>query len=72
MKTNVGNTDKLIRIILAIVLGTLYLTNTVSGVVGLAVLIVAVILIATSIISFCPIYPLFGINTFSTKKSNKL
>lgn len=72
MKTNVGSTDKLIRIILAIVLGTLYLTNTVSSVIGLAVLIVAVILIATSIISFCPIYLLFGINTFPTKKSNKL
>lgn len=72
MRTNVGSTDKLIRIILAIVLGTLYLTNTVSSVIGLAVLIVAVILIATSVISFCPIYPLFGINTFPTKKSNKL
>ena len=72
MKTNVGSTDKLIRIILAIVLGTLYLTNTVSGVVGIIVLVFAVILIATSVISFCPIYPLFGINTFPTKKSNKL
>lgn len=72
MKTNVGSTDKLIRIILAIVLGTLCLTNTVSGVVGIIVLVFAVILIATSVISFCPIYPLFGINTFPTKKSNKL
>ena len=68
MKANVGNTDKLIRIIVAIVLGTLYLTNTVSGVVGLAVLVIAVILIATSVISFCPIYPLLGINTCPAKK----
>lgn len=72
MKANVGNTDKLIRIILAIVLGTLYLTNTVSGVLGFAVLGFAIILIATSLFSFCPIYPLFGINTCPTKKSNKL
>jgi hypothetical protein len=67
MKANVGNTDKLIRIILAIVLGTLYLTNTVSGVLGIVVLIFAVILVATSLISFCPIYPLFGISTCSIK-----
>jgi hypothetical protein len=67
MKANVGNTDKLIRIILAIVLGTLYLTNTVSGVLGIVVLVFAIILVATSLISFCPIYPLFGINTCSLK-----
>jgi hypothetical protein len=67
MKANVGNTDKLIRIILAIVLGTLYLTNTVSGVLGIVVLVFAIILVATSLISFCPIYPLFRINTCSLK-----
>jgi hypothetical protein len=67
MKANVGNTDKLIRIILAIVLGTLYLTNTVSGVLGIVVLVFAIILVATSLISFCPIYPLFGINTCPNK-----
>jgi len=67
MKANVGNTDKLIRIILAIVLGTLYLTNTVSGGLGILVLVFAIILVATSLISFCPIYPLFGINTCSLK-----
>ncbi|WP_396152283.1 DUF2892 domain-containing protein [Flavobacterium sp.] len=67
MKANVGNADKLIRIILAIVLGTLYLTNTVSGVLGIVVLVFAIILVATSLISFCPIYPLFGINTCSLK-----
>ena len=38
MKANVGNTDKLIRIALAIVLGTLYFTNTVSGVLGMVFL----------------------------------
>jgi hypothetical protein len=67
MKANVGNTDKLIRIIMAIVLGTLYLTNTVSGVLGIVVLVFAIILVATSLISFCPIYPLFGINTCPNK-----
>jgi hypothetical protein len=67
MKANVGNTDKLIRIVLAIVFGTLFFTNTVTGIFGMALLIFGIIFIATSLISFCPIYPLLGINTFPKK-----
>jgi Protein of unknown function (DUF2892) len=67
MKANVGNTDKFIRIVLAIVFGTLFFTNTVTGIFGMALLIFGIILIATSLISFCPIYPLLGINTCPKK-----
>ncbi|WP_396182840.1 DUF2892 domain-containing protein [Flavobacterium sp.] len=67
MKANVGNTDKLIRIVLAIVFGTFFFTNTVTGILGMALLIFGIILIATSLISFCPIYPLLGINTCPKK-----
>jgi hypothetical protein len=51
MKANVGNTDKLIRIVLAVVLGALYFSNTVSGVLGMVFIIFAIVLIATSLIS---------------------
>lgn len=67
MKSNVGTTDKLIRVILAVVLGTLFLTNTVTGVLGIVFLVFAIVLIITSLISFCPFYPLLGINTCSVK-----
>ncbi len=67
MKANVGNTDKLIRIVLAIVFGTLFFTNTVTGIFGMFLLIFGIIFIATSLISFCPIYPLLGINTCPKK-----
>ncbi|MFY7742913.1 MAG: YgaP family membrane protein [Flavobacterium sp.] len=71
MKSNVGTTDKLIRIILAVVLGTLFLTNTVSDTLGIVFLIFAIVLIATSLISFCPLYTLLGVNTctINRKKS---
>lgn len=71
MKSNVGTTDKLIRIILALVLGTLFLTNTVSDTLGIVFLIFAIVLIATSFISFCPLYTLLGVNTctINRKKS---
>jgi Protein of unknown function (DUF2892) len=67
MKANVGNTDKLFRIVLAILLGTLFFSNAVSGVLGMVFLIFAIVLIATSLVSFCPIYLLLGINTCSIK-----
>jgi len=63
MKTNIGTIDRIIRIVLAIVLGILYFTGTVTGTAGIILLILAVIFLATSLISFCPLYFPFGITT---------
>ena len=63
MKKNVGSTDKVIRIILAVIGVVLFLTNVVSGTLGYIVLAISAILVITSIISFCPLYLPFGINT---------
>lgn len=68
MKTNMGTADRVIRVIIALVIGLLYFTETISGTLGLILLIFAGIFILTSLISFCPLYPLFGINTCPTKK----
>lgn len=67
MKTNMGSTDKTIRIILAALFAVLYFTGTVSGTVGIVLLVLGGIFLATSLISFCPLYTLFGINTCSKK-----
>lgn len=63
MKKNMGNMDKLIRVIIAAVLGVLYFTGTLTGTIGLILLIVGGVFLATSAISFCPLYTLIGINT---------
>ena len=63
MKRNVGSTDKAIRMILAFLFATFYFTNVVTGLWGIVLLIVAIVLLLTSIISFCPMWALFGINT---------
>lgn len=68
MKTNIGNTDKGIRLTIAAVLLVLYFTNILSGGVGVAVLVIAGLLIITSLFKFCPAYVLFGINTCGLKK----
>lgn len=63
MKQNLGSTDKVVRIIMAIVIAGLYFANIISGTVAIVLLIVAGIFIVTSFMSFCPLYYPFGIST---------
>ncbi|HNV96188.1 MAG TPA: DUF2892 domain-containing protein [Bacteroidales bacterium] len=67
MKKNMGNADKIIRVIIAAVIGVLYFTNILTGTVGLVLLILSVVFILTSLISFCPLYLPFGIKTTCKK-----
>jgi hypothetical protein len=68
MNKNMGNLDKLIRVLLAMVFVILYLTGAVAGTLGLALVAIAVLFVLTSLVSFCPLYTIFGINTCSIKK----
>lgn len=63
MKTNMGAADRIIRIVIAVVLGVLYYQGIVAGTLGLVLLIVAVIFALTSLMSFCPLYLPFGLST---------
>lgn len=67
MKANMGKTDRIIRIILALVFITLYSTETVTGTPGIVLLALAAVFILTSMIKFCPLYPLVGLNTCEKK-----
>lgn len=69
MKKNMGNTDKAIRIVLAIVFAALYFTNTVTGTLGLVLLILGAVFVLTSLVSFCPLYAIVGLNTCRTNKT---
>jgi hypothetical protein len=68
MKKNMGTTDKAIRILIAVVIGVLYFTNTISGTLAIVLGILAVVFLLTSFINFCPLYLPFGINTSKKKK----
>lgn len=63
MKVNMGKTDKTIRVILAIVFAVLYFTGTVSGTWGTVLLVLGGVFLASSVIGFCPLYTLVGVNT---------
>ncbi len=67
MKKNMGPTDKIIRSFIAVVIAVLYFTGTISGTLGLILLILGGVFLATSFISFCPLYAPLGISTCKTK-----
>ncbi|MFY8137663.1 MAG: YgaP family membrane protein [Flavobacteriales bacterium] len=63
MKANMGSTDKIIRIILALVFIVLFYMNVVTAPMSYVLLALSAVFVLTSLVSFCPMYPLFGINT---------
>jgi len=63
-----GLTDRIIRVIVAAIIGILYFSGTISGTLGMVLLILAGIFVLTSLISFCPLYAPFGLNTCALKK----
>lgn len=68
MKKNMGSVDRLIRLIIAAVLGFLFYNGTLTGTIGIVAVVVAGVFALTSLLSFCPLYTLLGINTCSVKK----
>lgn len=68
MKKNMGSVDRIVRIALAVLFAVLYFTNVVTGTLGIILLVLGVVLLLTSTISFCPLYAPFGISTCKAKE----
>ena len=67
MKKNMGSADRLIRILLAVIIGILYFTGHISGTAAIILGIVAVAFLLTSIAGNCPMYSPLNISTVKTK-----
>jgi hypothetical protein len=63
MKKNLSTSDRIIRVLLAVILGALYLTGLVSGTLGIILGLAAVVVLLTSVFTFCPIYAVLNIST---------
>lgn len=70
MKANMGSADRIIRVIIAVILGTLYFTGIIPGTLGIVIFLLAIVFVITSLINFCPLYVLFKLNTLGKKKTN--
>lgn len=64
-----GTVDKAIRIVIAAVIAGLYYSGTISGTLGIVLLVFAGVFVLTSLISFCPLYTVLGISTCPNKQS---
>ncbi|HAK76445.1 MAG TPA: DUF2892 domain-containing protein [Runella sp.] len=68
MKPNMGGADRIIRLVVAAIVAVLYFTGTLTGIIGIVALVVAAVFVLTSLVSFCPLYTLIGLNSCSVKK----
>jgi hypothetical protein len=69
MKKNMGDLDKVIRLLIVAVILGLYFTEIISGTIAIVLVAVGFVFVATSIIGFCPLYTLLGINTCKVKNT---
>jgi len=69
MKRNMGTTDKRVRILAALIIAGLYFADIITGTLGIVLMAVAVIFLFTSLINFCPLYSIFGLNTCKVKQA---
>lgn len=67
MKINLGKTDRILRIVAALVIVILFAAGIIEGTLAYVLLAVAAIFALTSAVSFCPLYAMFGINTCARK-----
>jgi len=71
MTKNMGTIDKAIRIGVALIIVALYFMGKLPGAWAIALLVVALIFVATSFMSFCPLYLPLKINTNKSKPETK-
>ena len=60
---NIGKTDKIVRVLIAVLFTVLFLNQVVTGLMGVILVILAGVFLLTSVVGTCPLYLPFKINT---------
>ncbi|MEN6509227.1 MAG: DUF2892 domain-containing protein [Smithella sp.] len=68
MKKNMGTIDRIIRALLAVAVGVLYVTGSITGFAAIILGVLAIVFIITSLIGFCPLYVPLKISTIGKPK----
>lgn len=63
-----GSLDRLLRLVAALVVTLLSMNGTLTGTLGVILMVLSVVFVLTSLISFCPLYLPFGIDTRGKKE----
>ena len=56
MKKNMGNMDRIVRLVIAAVLTALYFLDVISGTLGLVLVVISLVFLVTSLSASCPLY----------------
>ena len=58
-----SQTDRAVRIFVALLVFYLYYSGTLAGGVGIALMIISIVFVLTSLVSFCPLYRVVGFSS---------
>lgn len=63
MSLNMGMLDRILRMLVAVVVGVLYILNMITGWFAVVLLVAAAIFVFTAVSGFCPLYKPLNIDT---------
>lgn len=66
-----GSADRIIQVIIAAIISTLYFSGTITGTLGIVLMVLSIVFVLTSLVSFCPLYLPFGLSTIRKKLVGK-
>lgn len=64
-----GSADRIIRVLIALIIATLYFMEIISGTVAIVLLVLGAVFLLTSLVSTCPLYMPFGLSTCKTEEA---
>ncbi|ARV09088.1 hypothetical protein BTO05_05350 [Winogradskyella sp. PC-19] len=67
MKKNVSNIDKGLRVLIALIITLLYYFNIIDDTLAYILMGLAIVLLITGLINFCPLYKILGVSTCKIK-----
>jgi len=71
MKKNMGSIDRIVRVTIAFVIISLYVSGAIPGTLGIALIAFSGIFVVTSLVGVCPLYLPLGITTLRKKLAGK-
>lgn len=63
MANNVGNLDRVVRLVIAVAIVAAYALGKISGTVAIVLGVVAAVMAFTALVRFCPLYKILGISS---------
>lgn len=70
MKKNMAIIDRVVRVIIAVTIFILFSNGTISGGLGIFLMLAGVVFILTSFLNYCPLYRVLGIHRWEKKAVN--